>query len=115
MVRYFLTQDGADNFLAANVYLPKDARRKARNAAKAKQPKPPKKTRLTSVVKPKATALKPTFHIPRSQPAAFKPRQTATIIWPEGVKHTVIPTPTPRFATFLHSFVHGSMGAMCVF
>lgn len=101
LVRYFLTREGADAFLATNVYLSKE-QRKALNAAKAKQPKPP---RLTS-------APKPTFQIPRSQPVAFKPRQAAVIVWPEGVKHTIIPTPTPRNFMVSHSFVHGGMGAM---
>lgn len=66
--------------------------------------------------KPKAVhmAAKPTFSLKRSGTATtFKPKQAAAkIVWPEGVKRTVIPTPTPRFAVVSHSFVHGGLRAM---
>ena len=61
---------------------------------------------------PAHLARKPTFQIPRGVPAPVKLKQVATIIWPVGVKHTVIPTPAPRFSMVSHSFVHGSMGVM---
>lgn len=79
-------------------------------------PRPPKPTKEKVVkakaVKPAFTAPKPLFNIARKPYSPPSPRKPVVIIWPEGVKHTIIATPVPRFAMISHSFVHVGMGAM---
>jgi hypothetical protein len=130
VVRYFLSQADADAFVVAylaqikeNEKLRKAAQAKSKKRVRAKAPpkgkadKPPKPIKPQRASKPKdikpaSLAPKPLFNIARKPYSPPAPRASAAIVWPEGVKHTVIPTPAPRFATFSHSFVHGSMGAM---
>lgn len=56
-------------------------------------------------------ARKPLSNISR-KPYVPPVRTKAVIVWPEGVKHTIIPTPVPRNFVVSHSFVHSGMRAM---
>jgi hypothetical protein len=86
VVRYFNSQAGADTFTAANLIAPIK----------------PKQVRNRAPMR---------LHITR-QPPKPATRRDAEIIWPVGVKHTIMPTLAPRNTTFSHSFLHGSMGVM---
>lgn len=133
VARYFLAQADADAFVATYLAQIKENERlrkatqangKKRVRAKAppkvkppkppkpiKPPKPPKPPKAAKPAKAARPAPTPLFNIAR-KPYVPAVRVKAVIVWPEGVKHTIIPTPVPRYSTFSHSFVHGSMGVM---
>lgn len=125
VARYFLAQADADAFVVAYLARIKENERlrkaagtrgkkriRAKAPPKVKPPKPPKPIkppRPPRAVKPKA--VKPVASLAR-KPYVPPVRVKAEIIWPEGVKHTILPTPAPRFAVVSHSFVHSGMRAM---
>jgi len=73
--------------------------------------KPPREIK-PKAIKPASLPPVPLFNIQRRPYSPPAPRASAAIVWPEGVKHTIIPTPTPRYSTFSHSFVIGGLRAM---
>jgi hypothetical protein len=106
--RFFARLEDAEAWQAATAPRLRLYEKRPPRATQAKAAKPAAKP----VIKPAAIlAPKPLFNIQR-RPYSPPVRVKAAIIWPEGVKHTVIPTPTPRFAVVSHSFVHSGMRAM---